>query len=107
MYQSPLAKFIGTLSTISSVIGLIYFFINPTVTIICGIISIINSIIQVLFSDQNSLTTETLTIFISIIVALIIHKPIFQTVCFALCIGDVLFLLLGWIHLIIIFKNKF
>ena len=105
MNKSPFISILGAISTITSVIGIIFFFINPTVTIVCAAISALNSLLQITFGDQSNITTEIVTIIIAIIVALIIQKPIFPIICFALCLGDTLMSVLGWISMFIFYKK--
>lgn len=105
MNQSPFISVIGAISTIASIVGAIFFFINPTVTIICAIISALNSILQVTFGDQNNITTEIAAIIIAVIVALIIQKPVFLIVCFAICLVEALMSVLGWIFMFTFYKK--
>ena len=105
MNKSPFISILGAISTIASIVGIIFFFINPTVTIVCAAISALNSILQVTFADQNNITTEIVTIIIAVIVAFIIQKPIFPIICFALCLGDTLMSVLGWISMFIFYKK--
>lgn len=105
MDKSPFFSILGLISTIASIIGIIFFFINPTVTIICAVISALNSILQVAFGDQNNITTEIVTIIIAVIVALIIQKPIFPIICFAICIADAIMSVLGLISMFIFYKK--
>lgn len=100
MYKSPTAQISSIVSTLAAIVGIITYFINPTITIICGIISFINSLIQIFFGDQNNITTEIITIIIGLIAALIFDAPIFACICFALCIGEILLLLIGWLMLL-------
>lgn len=95
MYQNPICKFTYTLSNIAAIVGIIAYFINPTITIICGIITFIDSLVQIFLGNQNNITTEIVTIIIGLIVALIIDVPVFACICFALCIGSLLMLLLA------------
>lgn len=101
MRPSPLATIFGILSVVAAIVGVIFFFINPTVTIVCAVISILNSIIQVVCGDQNNLTTEIATIVIAIIIALIADISIFNTICFALCIVEALMTVIGWIFMLV------
>lgn len=100
MRQSPFATIFGVLSTIAAIVGVVFFFINPTVTIICAIISALNSLVQVIWGDQNNLNTEIATIVIGVIIALIADFSIFNTICFALCIVEALMTVIGWIFML-------
>ena len=97
MYQ--FARFFNFVSSIASMIGIVCFFINPTITIICGILSLVNSILQVAFSDQNNLSTEITTIIIAIILALIIKTPIIPLIALFLCGVEILMLIISWIFI--------
>lgn len=101
MYQSPFAKFFNILSFLAVIIGVIAFFINPVITIFCGVISIMNSIIQVVMADQNNLNTEIATIIVAVIIALIFDLSIINIVSFALCAIELLMTVLGWIFMFI------
>ena len=89
----------GFLSALISIIGIILFFINPIITIICAAFSIINSILQVFIGEQNNFSTEIFTIIISVIVAFIAKISYINTISFALCIGDALLQIVGWIFM--------
>lgn len=107
MNQSPIASIFHVLSILAAIIGIIFFFINPAITIVCAIISVLNSIIQVVFGGQNNLNTEIATIIIAVIIALIIDTSIINIICFALCAADILMLISGWIFMLIMYKRKF
>lgn len=105
MNKSFFITILGAVSTIASIVGIIFFFIDPTVTIICAIISALNSILQIALGDQNNITTEIVTIIIAVIVALIMQKTIFPIICFALCLVDALMSILGWISMFAFYKS--
>ena len=96
---------IGFVSSISAIVGVVFWFINPTVTIVCALITIIDSIIQVIFGDQNNLTSEIATVIISAIISLIAKTPTFETICFGLCLVAAVFAIIGWISMLISYKN--
>lgn len=100
MNKSPFAQLFNIISTLAAIIGIITYFINPAIAIVCGIISFLNSLVQIFLGDQNNLTTEIITIILAVIIALIIDVPIFTFICFALCAGEIILLLLGWILLL-------
>lgn len=104
MYQ--ISNISGFISSLTSILGTIFYFFNPTVTIVCAILSILNSLIQVVFGDQNNLNTEIATIIIAAIVALFIKTSIFNFTCFAICAVDSLILIIGWIFMIFTYKKK-
>lgn len=105
MYRSPFMSVISAVSIIASVVGIIFFLINPTVTVVCGILTFLNSIIQVIWGDQNNLSTEFITIIISIIIALIAKLSTFHVVCFALCLVETLMTIIGWIVMFVNIKK--
>ena len=105
--QNTLSTISGTVGTISSFVGSIFFFININVTIICALILIVDSFIQVIFGEQNNLTTEVLTVIVAIIVALIIDANILHTIVFAMCIVTAVFSILGWVLMLISYKRRF
>lgn len=93
----------GLISSLISVIGIILFFINPVFTIFCAAFSIINSILQVFFGEQNSFSTETIIIIIiiAVIIASLAKISYINTISFALCIGEVLLCIIGWIFMLL------
>lgn len=97
MYRYRFVNVCGFISILVSIAGVICFFINPTITIVCGVVSVINSLIQRFFGEQNSLITEFFTIFVAIIVAVIAKLAILQTVSFALCLDETILGVIGWI----------
>ena len=108
MYDfSAVSKISNVLSTISSIVGTIFFFINIKVTIICAILAIIDSFIQVIFGDQNNLVTEILTVIVAVIVALIRDANIFHYAAFALCVVSAVFTVIGWIFMLFAYKSRF
>ena len=107
MYQNPFAKFTSVLSILASIIGAIFFFVNPTITIVCAIICVFNSIVQVICRNQKNLITEILTVIIAIIIAAIADLLIFDTICFALCIVEALMNIFGWIFMFVAMKKYF
>ncbi len=89
-------------TTIISIIGIIFFFVNPTVTTVCACFSIINSFIQVIYGDQKNFSTEILTVIIAIIISGIAGISYWNTICLSLCIADVLLTVLGWISMVLL-----
>lgn len=88
------------LSFIASIIGIICYFTNiTTVTIICGIITLLDSAAQVFWGSQKNFNTEFITIVIGIIIALIFKLSIFPCVFLCLCIGSALLTVIGWVFL--------
>ena len=97
MYRYRFINIFGFISILIAIAGVICFFINPTITIVCGVVSIIDSLIQRFFGEQNSLITEILTTFVAIIVAVIAKLAILQIVAFALCLAEAILGVIGWI----------
>ena len=107
MYQNPFAKFTSVLSILASIIGVRFFFINPTITIICAVVTLFNSVVQTVCGDQNNLNTEIFTVVIAIIIALIAELSIFNIIGFALCIVETLMNIIGWIIMLVTTKKYF
>lgn len=107
MYQYKFATIFGVLSTIVSILGIIFFFINPSVTCYCALFSLLNSLIQITVGGQNNLNTEISTIIIALIIALIGRLNILRTISFAICLIDVLMYIFGLIYMWLNFKNRF
>jgi hypothetical protein len=91
----------AVISFIACIIGIIYYFSMPIVTVICGAISILNSIIQLFRGAQNNLGTEIFIFIIGVIIALVFKLPFLATVGFVFCIGEVLLALIGIILMLI------
>ena len=106
MRQSPTCAFFQFASFVSSVLGIIFFFSNPTVTIYCACICILNSLIQVTSGSQNNIGSEIFTIIVAMVVAAIIKKPMLDIVVFAICLSDIAFLVLGYVFLILAYLFK-
>lgn len=87
----------GFISGLLSIIGIILFFINPVFTIFCAAFSIIDSILQIFFGEQNNFSTEIFTIIIAVIIACIAKLSYINTISFALCICNALLWIIGWI----------
>lgn len=92
---------LGFISAIVSIAGIVLFFFNPALTIICAIVSIINSLLQVFIGEQNNFSTEILTIVIAAIISFIAKISYINTICFALCISNALFYIVGLIFMAI------
>lgn len=95
MYKSPIVTFFQILSVIGSVLGIVFFFINPIVTIICGAFSLVSSIINIIWGDQNNLGTEIFTIVVATVIFFFTETNWFEIVTFALCIVEVLLTIIG------------
>ena len=90
---------LGFIITLTSILGIIFFFINPVITIVCAVLSILNSVIQIFAGQQNNFTTELITGIIAVIIAFIAKISYINTICIALCIGDVLMNIMGLIFI--------
>ena len=100
-----LINIIGAISTLVSFVGVIGFFFNPTITVVCGIISAADSLLQFFFGQQNNLSTEIFTVIVSLIIALIFKLSILTTICFALCLVSAIFSILGWIQMFTLMRK--
>ena len=96
--------YFGIMSAISSIVGVICYFINAGITIICGVVSLINSVVQITFGDQNNLGTEIFSVFVAVIISLIFNLPIFAFIGFILCVVEVIMAFLGWIMMYRMFR---
>lgn len=101
-----ISRIFSLLTTIISIIGIIFYFVNPTVTTVCACFSVINSFIQIIYGDQKNFSTEILTVIIAVIVSGIRDLSYWNTICFSLCIADVLLAVLGWISLLILMFRR-
>ncbi len=105
MNNSSLVTFFKIFNLITSTLGIIFFFINPIFTLICGILSLLNSVVQVVEGEQNNFNTEIATIIICCIIALIFKLNLFYFISFILCVADIVMLLAGWI-VVLVLGNK-
>lgn len=90
-----LLNLMSLISFVASAAGIIMFFTKPVVTVFCGVFSIVESLLQVIFGEQNSIITEILTIVIAIVIAFIAKLSYMQTIGFALCVVNVLLYIIG------------
>lgn len=104
------AKVFDIISVILSAIAIIDFGCNyylesytATFLIIAGVFSLVNSIIQVFGGDQKNWGTEILTIIGAILVAVIWNFNVFRTICFFLCLAEIVLLLFGWLGALILY----
>lgn len=96
-----LVAFSPYISFVASVSGIICYFTGLfTITLICGLITLLDSAIQVFWGEQNNFVTEIITIIIGAMVALIFHLPFFACIFLFLCIGSAFMMLFGWISLL-------
>ena len=107
MHKSSFTNIVSVLSIVLCIVGIVFFFINPIITVICGVFSALNSIIQILFGEQNGLTTEVITIAIAAVIAKITNSSTIIAICFGLCIIDLLFSIIGWSVMFFTFKRRF
>ena len=97
--------YFGIISAISALVGVICYFINPVITIVCGVVSLINSVIQIAFGDQNNFGTEFFSIIVAVIISLIFDLPIFTFIGFILCVVEVIMAFLGWVMMYKMFRR--
>lgn len=97
MSKSTVVTFFQAISSIGSVVGIVFFFINPIITILCGVLSLLSSIINVTYGDQNNLSTEISTIIIASVVALFTNLNWLEFSTFLLCTAEIIVLIVGWL----------
>ena len=85
----------GLISNLAAIVGVIFGFINPTVTIICAIIALIDSFLQITFGEQNNLVTEFLEIIIGLIVAWISGESWLLMTSYVVCMGTAIVWIVG------------
>lgn len=96
----------GIVSTIMAVIGIVFYFLdNQTITIIAAVFSLIDSFVQVVYGDQKHWISETITIFIAIIISVIFELSLFGTLAIFICFENALLTILGYIFLPSIIKR--
>ena len=85
------------LAIISSIIGVLSFFVFPAyfsvIVLVCACLCMLHSVLNVIFGDQNNLTTEITTIIIGVIISLIFHLNMRNTICVSICVAEILFTL--------------
>lgn len=85
----------STLSWMTSIVGFVFAFFNPVVTIVCGAFSLFSSIMNVCFGDQNNWNTELFTIVIGIMIGCFSDISIWLSVAAALCLVSGIFGVVG------------
>ncbi len=89
------------ISSLFAVAGIVFYFLGFVwITILCALISISDSIIQVVWGEQNSFATEILAAFIGVVVSIFAHVPLFGVVALAICIESTALLLIGFLFTI-------
>lgn len=100
------ATILGILSTITSVVGTIAFFNQATALLcICAVISIVNSLVQVIGGSQNNLNTEIATVVIFSIISFFTNNGWLNMVAFGLCVVEVAMTVLGWIMMLFMMRK--
>lgn len=108
------AKIIEHISTVLAIIGIvsyfkfnyIYFYNEAlTITVLCGIFNVIKAFINCAFGGQTNLNTEIFTIIIGFVVGSIYNIPLLPAISLALCIGEVVFSIIGFISYLFIWKK--
>jgi len=88
----------SVVATISGLIGVISFFLgNPLITIVCAVICLCNSVIQVLFGGQNGFFTEIIAILVGLVVNRFVGMWWLPIVSVAICIENILFSITGYL----------
>lgn len=99
----PILNFLGL---IASVFGVISKFILPasfpTIILISAIICVLEAIINYLFGELNGFQIDITAIVIGVIVALVFHFDLRNSICVAICIKHIVINILPWI---LIFKG--
>lgn len=93
-------------SFVASIVGIVFFFIKPIITLFCSIVTVLLSIFDCIWGEQTNFNTEIATIIIAIVICCFTHTPIFYGIGFALCITEFLFSLIGYISLWIKLRKK-
>lgn len=102
-----LTTIFGFASTISSIVGVIAFFTDSfPLLLICAGISLINSLIQVIFGDQNNLSTEISTVIISLIISFFVKAQWYIVISLGLCVVESAVCVLGWVTMLIMTRKK-
>ena len=97
---------IGIIANIVAIAGIVCFFCGlRTVTVICAVITIIDSFIQIRWGDQNNFVTEIIAAIVGVFVALFTKTNIVHLISVVLCIWCIVALLFGWIYLIVITRK--
>lgn len=107
-----LTTVMSIVGTMAAITGTVCFF-TPSVSVIvvyiCAGVTILDSITQVLWGDQNNLATEILTYFIGAITAVVFKLNFWPTVAVSFCIAAVIFTVLelpGTINALISYRRN-
>lgn len=94
---------IQLVSVIASVAGIVFYFLGTEwVAILCGSITLIDSILQCASGRQNNMSTEFLTGLIGLVIAILNDLPEIPCIGVSLCIGNIAMLIGGWIAVLIV-----
>lgn len=91
---TTVSSFVGFVASITGIIS--FLLNNPIITVICAVVTLVDSGIQIFIGDQNSFITEILTVLIGAIIGLITKIGIFSGIAVALCFVCAFMTLLGW-----------
>ena len=101
-----LVSLFGIASVITSAIGTVAFFTHSyTLLIVCAVISIADSLIQIIWGEQNNLNTEIATIVIFSVVSFFSNVKWIILVSFGLCISSLLITIVGWVLILFFIKR--
>lgn len=103
MKNGCLNSLLGAAAVVAMVVGIVFYFLGyETVTIVCAVITLIDSAYRVFFGDQHNFKTEAIAAIIGLIVALIFHLNILPCIAVALCIEATAAFVIGWAMVIVV-----
>ena len=96
------------ISFLLSIVGIVFYYLGyDAITFICAGISLVHSFINVCWGDQNGFVTEILTLIVGSLVAVIFKCEFWACLAVAICYGDVVFTLPGFISTICMYLKFF
>lgn len=99
-------KIASVIAPIAATIGIITFFVElSNITCICAVIVIIESFIQVVFSNQKGFFSEIAASAIGFIIALIANLDIVSIIAVSLCFENLIMTVAGIIMIVIVMKR--
>ena len=99
--MKTVANILGFLSFAASVVGIVLFFGKGADLIVWfALFSLLSSLVNVVWGDQNNLNTEILTIIIGAVISSFTALTLLSGISIALCVGDVVMQIIGYVALL-------
>lgn len=101
-----LLNILSILSIPTSILGLVTFSSNPSITIICALIALFDCLANVFCKSQDNVSKEVIAIIVGIIVAVINDFPWYLGAAAGLCLATAIMNTLGFIFILFTSRRK-